>query len=86
MGKDSPPLPVEDLTPLQAAAELGYRGPDAAARMLRSGHMGAIGLLFTEDLRFVFTDPDTTKPSHTNLDLPGGTNIIPRSQQDPSWT
>jgi DNA-binding LacI/PurR family transcriptional regulator len=45
---------------LDAAAELGYRGPDAAARMLRSGHMGAIGLLFTEDLRYVFTDPDTT--------------------------
>jgi DNA-binding LacI/PurR family transcriptional regulator len=45
---------------LAAAAELGYRGPDAAARMLRTGHMGAIGLLFTEDLRFVFTDPDTT--------------------------
>jgi DNA-binding LacI/PurR family transcriptional regulator len=43
-----------------AAAELGYRGPDAAARMLRTGRMGAIGLLFTEDLRFVFTDPDTT--------------------------
>ena len=45
---------------LGAAAELGYHGPDAAARMLRSGRMGAIGLLFTEDLRFVFTDPDTT--------------------------
>lgn len=45
---------------LAAAAELGYRGPDAAARMLRTGYMGAIGLLFTEDLRFVFTDPDTT--------------------------
>ena len=45
---------------LRAAAELGYRGPHAAARMLRSGRMGAIGLLFTEDLRFVFTDPDTT--------------------------
>ncbi|MCP3935756.1 MAG: LacI family DNA-binding transcriptional regulator [Actinomycetia bacterium] len=44
---------------LGAAAELGYRGPDAAARMLRTGHMGAIGLLFTEDLKFVFTDPDT---------------------------
>lgn len=42
------------------AAELGYSGPDAAARMLRTGHMGSIGLLFTEDLRFVFTDPDTT--------------------------
>ncbi len=46
-------------TILEAAAELGYRGPDAAARMLRTGHMGSIGLLFTEDLRFVFTDPDT---------------------------
>ncbi|MCP3988925.1 MAG: LacI family DNA-binding transcriptional regulator [Actinomycetia bacterium] len=45
---------------LDVAAELGYRGPDAAGRMLRTGHMGAIGLLFTEDLRFVFSDPDTT--------------------------
>lgn len=45
---------------LDAAKDLGYRGPDAAGRMLRTGHMGAIGLLFTEDLRFVFTDPDTT--------------------------
>ncbi len=44
---------------LAAAAELGYSGPDAAARMLRTGRMGAIGLLFTEDLQFVFTDPDT---------------------------
>ena len=46
---------------LATAAELGYRGPDAAGRMLRTGRMGAIGLLFTEDLRFVFTDPDTTR-------------------------
>ena len=46
---------------LATAGELGYRGPDAAARMLRTGRMGAIGLLFTEDLRFVFTDPDTTR-------------------------
>lgn len=46
---------------LGEAARLGYRGPDAAARMLRTGRMGAIGLLFTEDLRFVFTDPDTTQ-------------------------
>ena len=46
---------------LGAAQELGYRGPDAAGRMLRTGRMGAIGLLFTEDLRFVFTDPDTTQ-------------------------
>lgn len=45
---------------LTAAAELAYAGPDVAARMLRTGTMGAIGLLFTDDLRFVFTDPDTT--------------------------
>lgn len=44
---------------LQAASELGYRGPDAAGRMLRTGRMGSIGLLFREDLQFVFTDPDT---------------------------
>jgi DNA-binding LacI/PurR family transcriptional regulator len=44
---------------LDAADRLGYRGPDAAARMLRTGQMGAIGLLFTEDLRYVFNDPDT---------------------------
>jgi len=46
---------------LEAATGLGYRGPDAAGRMLRTGRTGAIGLLFTEDLRFVFTDPDTTQ-------------------------
>lgn len=44
---------------LATAAELGYRGPDAAARMLRTGQMGTIALVFTEDLRFVFNDPDT---------------------------
>lgn len=45
---------------MEAASKLGYRGPDAAGRMLRTGRMGAIGLLFTEHLRYVFTDPDTT--------------------------
>ncbi|MEM7272468.1 MAG: LacI family DNA-binding transcriptional regulator [Actinomycetota bacterium] len=45
---------------LAVADRLGYRGPDAAARGLRTGHRGAIGLLFTEDLRFVFEDADTT--------------------------
>ncbi|MFK8025170.1 MAG: LacI family DNA-binding transcriptional regulator [Ilumatobacter sp.] len=44
---------------LDAAAELGYRGPAAAGRMLRTGRMGAIGLLFTEDLARVFADPNT---------------------------
>ncbi|MEM9467462.1 MAG: LacI family DNA-binding transcriptional regulator [Actinomycetota bacterium] len=45
---------------LAAAEELGYRGPDAAARMLRTGRHDTIGVVFTEDLRFVFSDPDTT--------------------------
>ena len=44
---------------LGAALRLGYHGPDAAARMLRTGRMHSIGLLFTEDLKYVFTDPDT---------------------------
>lgn len=43
---------------LDTAEELGYRGPDATARMLRTGKRGSIGLVFTEDLRFVFNDPD----------------------------
>lgn len=45
---------------LDTATELGYRGPDATARMLRTGRHDTIGVLFTEDLRFVFSDPDTT--------------------------
>jgi DNA-binding LacI/PurR family transcriptional regulator len=46
---------------LATAAELGYHGPDAAGRLLRTGRTGSIGLLFTDDLRFVFTDPDTSR-------------------------
>ncbi len=49
---------------LAVAATLGYAGPNAAGRMLRTGRMGAIGLLFTDDLRFVFTDPNTTSFVH----------------------
>ena len=42
---------------LATAAELGYVGPDPAARRLRSGRREAIGLLFTESLSYAFTDP-----------------------------
>ncbi len=45
---------------LATAERLGYRGPDAAARTLRTGRRNAVGLLFTEDLAYVFHDPDTT--------------------------
>src|SRR3954452_8942019 len=39
-----------------AARELGYGGPDPAARRLRTGRAGAIGLVFTEDLLYAFGD------------------------------
>ena len=42
---------------LATAAELGYTGPDPAARRLRSGGREAIGLLFTESLAYAFDDP-----------------------------
>ncbi|GAB0108055.1 LacI family DNA-binding transcriptional regulator [Nocardia sp. JMUB6875] len=40
-----------------AARELGYSGPHAAARTLRSRRAGAIGLLLTEQLSYAFSDP-----------------------------
>jgi DNA-binding LacI/PurR family transcriptional regulator len=42
---------------LATAAELGYTGPDPAARRLRSGGREAVGLLFTEALPYAFDDP-----------------------------
>jgi DNA-binding LacI/PurR family transcriptional regulator len=42
---------------LAAAKELGYTGPDPAARRLRTGRAGALGLIFSERLAYAFTDP-----------------------------
>lgn len=42
---------------LRAADELGYAGPDAVARTLRKGRAGVIGLLFTETLGYMLSDP-----------------------------
>jgi DNA-binding LacI/PurR family transcriptional regulator len=42
---------------LAAAKALGYAGPDPAARRLRLGRAGAIGLIVSERLRYQFTDP-----------------------------
>jgi DNA-binding LacI/PurR family transcriptional regulator len=39
-----------------AAKKLGYGGPNPAARRLRTGDPGALGLIFTEDLEFAFAD------------------------------
>jgi DNA-binding LacI/PurR family transcriptional regulator len=42
---------------LASARALGYAGPDPAARRLRLGAAGALGLIFSERLRYQFTDP-----------------------------
>jgi DNA-binding LacI/PurR family transcriptional regulator len=42
---------------LAAAKELGYSGPDPAGRRLRLGRAGALGLIFSERLRYQLTDP-----------------------------
>ncbi len=42
---------------MDAAARLGYPGPDPVARSLRTRKAGAIGLLMTEELSYAFRDP-----------------------------
>ncbi|GAA5165224.1 LacI family DNA-binding transcriptional regulator [Amycolatopsis dongchuanensis] len=42
---------------LTVAAELGYAGPNPAGRTLRTGRVGAIGLLITDTLGYAFDDP-----------------------------
>src|SRR4051794_21538468 len=42
---------------LRAAAELGYAAPDPAARNLRSGRTGAVGVVLRERLAYSFDDP-----------------------------
>lgn len=39
------------------ARDIGYVGPDPAARNLRRGRANTIGVLYTEALTFAFTDP-----------------------------
>jgi DNA-binding LacI/PurR family transcriptional regulator len=43
-------------TILATAAELGYVGPDPAARALARGTAGAVGVLLTESLHYAFSD------------------------------
>jgi DNA-binding LacI/PurR family transcriptional regulator len=45
---------------LRAAARLGYPGPDAAARSLRSGRTGNLGVILGEQLTYAFADPQAT--------------------------
>ncbi|KGH46490.1 LacI family transcriptional regulator [Modestobacter caceresii] len=45
---------------LEAADELGYAGPNAAARNLRRGRTGNIGVVLGERLSYAFADPQAT--------------------------
>ena len=59
------------------ARALGYSGPNPGARSLRTGRHGAIGLAFSEDLPYAFSDPtaigflggvaEACRGLHTNL-------------------
>jgi DNA-binding LacI/PurR family transcriptional regulator len=61
------------------AHELGYAGPDPAARSLRSRKAAAIGVLFTAGLPYAFSDPycvevlrgvaEVAEPTRTSLVL-----------------
>lgn len=42
---------------LRVARDLGYAGPDPAARSLRRGRAGTVGVLLTEHLPYAFADP-----------------------------
>jgi DNA-binding LacI/PurR family transcriptional regulator len=42
---------------LETAARLGYAGPDPAARSLRRGRAGAVGVLYSDRLSYAFADP-----------------------------
>jgi DNA-binding LacI/PurR family transcriptional regulator len=70
---------------LAAAEQLGYPGPDPAARRLRTGRAGAIGLIFSERLAYQFTDP-ASPPFLRGVSLaiqkaPTGLLLIPDSRQ-----
>jgi DNA-binding LacI/PurR family transcriptional regulator len=42
---------------LAMAKQMDYPGPNPMARMLRTGEVGAIGLVFSESLSYAFSDP-----------------------------
>src|SRR4051794_16952476 len=49
---------------LKTAHDLGYPGPNPAARSLRRGRAGSIGLLFGEALTYAFQDPAAVEFLH----------------------
>jgi DNA-binding LacI/PurR family transcriptional regulator len=65
----------------EAAAELGYRGPDPTARSLRRRHNGAIGVVLGEHLAYAFEDPQARRflagVAEVCRERGSGLNLIP---------
>jgi DNA-binding LacI/PurR family transcriptional regulator len=65
----------------EAAAELGYRGPDPTARSLRRRHTGAIGVVLGEHLAYAFDDPQARRflsgVAQVCRERGSGLNLIP---------
>ncbi|WP_435155615.1 LacI family DNA-binding transcriptional regulator [Amycolatopsis sacchari] len=65
----------------EAAAELGYRGPDPTARSLRRRHTGAIGVVLGEHLAYAFEDPQARRflagVAEVCRERGSGLNLIP---------
>jgi DNA-binding LacI/PurR family transcriptional regulator len=70
---------------LAAAEALGYPGPDPAARRLRMGRAGAVGLIVAERLGYQFTDPASPAflrgVARGMEDTPSGLLLIPDSRR-----
>lgn len=70
---------------LKAAEELGYPGPDPAARRLRTGRAGAVGVIIAERLGYQFTDPAAPRflrgVAEALGERPTGLLLIPDSRQ-----
>ena len=73
---------------LETAKRLGYAGPNPAARSLRSQRAGAIGLLFTEQLSYAFSDPYSVGMlaglAEVAEEFKTGLLLIPLEHYDPS--
>ena len=83
--------PVSDATKrrvLEAAAALGYTGPDPRAASLRRGRSGIVGVVFEEHLGTAFLDPVKTQMMDGLADAvaPLGAGLLLLRDQDPSGT
>lgn len=83
--------PVSDATRrrvLDAAAVLGYTGPDPRAASLRTGRSGIVGVVFEEHLGTAFLDPVKTLMMDGLTDAVGpiGAGLLLLRDQEPSGT